>query len=220
LLFHIDTCQLVEGIEGYSPETARYILADAEHIRRWEYNLEIQNNAAKFDINKDVDFKLVQMLEDGNECEFTGEEITLDFNRVNGRWQNIPIKIKARNNTTYSLYFALFYFSRKFGIHVLANEPVFPGNDFITLYGNMGNRGIFLPDGIDEALDILKLIVSTERVDSFLLEQEDLKLGEILSKPVFSGIKDVDATVTDDWFTKTIRVKTVRQQAHLSRAFR
>lgn len=217
MLFHIDTGQLVEGVEEYSEAAAQYILWDAEHIRRWEQNLEIKNSATNFDINKDVDFRLVEMREDGSECEYAQENITLDFKKVNGQWRNIPVKIKVRNNKDYPLHFALFYFSRQFGVQVLANEPEPKNNDWVTLWGAMGNKSIHLPENIEEAVDTFKLIVSTERVDSFLLEQVQLQLGKILPKPGFRDVKDVDTAVTADWFTKTLRVKTVRQQAQLSR---
>jgi hypothetical protein len=217
LLFHIDSGQLVEGIEEYSEASAQYILWDAEHIRRWEHNLEIQNTATNFDINRDADFKLVEIQEDGSEREYSQEDITLDFKKVNGQWRSIPVKIKVKNNKDYPLHFALFHFSRQFGVKVLANEPEPKNNDWVTLWGAMGNKSINLPDDIDEAVDTFKLIVSTERVDSFLLEQVNLQLGKILPEPGERDLKDVDTTVTDDWFTKIFRVKTVRQQAQLSR---
>lgn len=217
MLFHIYSGQLVEGVEEYSEASAQYILWDAEHIRRWEYNLEIQNSATNFDMNKDVDFRLVEMWEDGSEHEYSQEDITLDFKKVNGQWRNIPVKIKIKNNTDYPLHFALFHFSRQFGIRVLSNELVPKKSDYVTLWGTMGNQSITLPDNIDEAVDIIKLIVSTEKVDSFLLEQVKLQLGKILPEPGFRDVRDVDTAVTDDWFTKTLRVKTIRQQAQLSR---
>ena len=212
LLFHLDACQLVEGVEGYSSESARYILADVEHIRRWEYSLELQNHGTNFEVDKDVDFRFVEMTGDGEAREYNRDDITLNFKKVNGVWRKIPVKIKVKNNKHFPLHFVLFYFSRKFGIRGLANEPLPPGNGFVTLWGDMGNSGIFLPDNVYEVVDRFKLIVSTEKVDSFLLEQEDLKLENILSKPSFSEFKDVDTAVADDWFTKTIRVKTVRQK--------
>lgn len=217
LLFHIDSGQLVEGIDGYSPESARYILDDAEHIRRWEYNLEIQNNATKFDINKDVEFRLVEISEDGKEYEYAREDITLDFKNVDSAWRGIPVKIKVKNNKDYPLHFALFYFSRQFGIRVLGNEQVQHNSDFVTLWGAMEDQSINLPDGVDDAVDTFKLIVSTEKVDSFLLEQVNLQLGKIIPGTRYRDVKDIETKITEDWFTKTIRVKTVRQQAQISR---
>jgi hypothetical protein len=217
LLFHIDSGQLVEGIEGYSPESTRYILDDAEHIRRWGYNLEIQNSATDFDIDNDVDFRLVEIREDQNEYEYTQEEITLDFKKVDGQWRDIPVKIKVKNNKDYPLHFALFHFTRQFGIRVGMNDQIPPKSDFVTIWGAMVDKDqvIYLPDSVDEAVDSFKLIVSTEKVDSFLLAQADLKLGELIT-----GARNRDSRVvkkvTDDWFTKTIRVKTVRQHAQLS----
>ncbi len=216
-LFHIDSGQLVEGIKEYSEKSARYILSDVEHVRRWEYNLEIQNNSTKFDINKDVELRLVEMFEDGKEYEYAREDITLDFKNVDGAWRGIPVKIKVKNNKDYPLHFALFYFSRQFGIRVLANELEPKKSDFVTLWGAMEDQSINLPDGVDEAVDTFKLIVSTEKVDSFLLEQANLQLGKIISVATFKDVKDVETKITEDWFTKTIRVKTVRQQAQISR---
>lgn len=217
-LSHIDSGQLVEGVKEYSEKSAQYILSDVEHVRRWEYNLEIQNKATKFDINKDVEFRLVEMFEDGKEYEYAREDITLYFKKVSGNWRDIPVKIQAKNHTDHTLHFALFYFSRQFGIHVGINTQIPSKSDFVTLWGAMVDEDqiIFLPDGVDEAVDTFKLIVSTEKVDSFLLEQEDLKLGEIVTRAKNKDSKIVKK-VTDDWFTKVLRVKTVRQQAQISR---
>jgi hypothetical protein len=136
---------------------------------------------------------------------------------INGVWRPIPIKIKAKNNTDSTFHLALFYFSRQYGIQVLANEPLPRGNDWVTLWGGSGKSSIFLPDNLDKAVDIFKLIISTDKVDHFLLEQANLQLGKIFPVPGFRDLKDVDTTVTDDWFTKTIRIKTVRQEKFITK---
>jgi hypothetical protein len=72
-----------------------------------------------------------------------------------------------------------------------------------------------LPEGTDEVVDTFKLLVSTEPVDDFLLMQPGLELGKILSNQDLMEIgepgRENMRKITNDWFTKTLTVKTVRK---------
>ena len=129
-----------------------------------------------------------------------------------------------RNNTQQVLYFALVYLSRQLGIHILKNDSIIPGKDFITLWGEGKDDYFFLPDDVNESQDIFMVIVCTEKPDDFLLlQQEPLELGEIKNFPVTRGkvLGETKAiasitpgkklNITNDWFTKTLTVKIIRQ---------
>ncbi|WP_446010962.1 esterase/lipase family protein [Candidatus Electrothrix sp.] len=69
----------------------------------------------------------------------------------------------------------------------------------------------------DQASHVFQLIVSTEKIDGFLLEQEGIKIGNV-QKGAFKGLgkSKERKKYTNEWFTKTIRVTLVRQLAQVS----
>ena len=88
----------------------------------------------------------------------------------------------------------------------------------------MGDRGTVRDQddtspGIDTNVDTFKLLVSTEPVDDFLLMQPELELGKILSSQdlvdIEEHVREEFRKITNDWFTKTLTVKTVRQPNRL-----
>jgi hypothetical protein len=215
-----DTDVLIRGAEGDPQQCCDYIFAVLERVARWERGLVLQNN--KTALNRDhVDFKFIKVMDHGREQECHQEDqkdfIKLDF--VDGG-KVIRARLRARNRAAQKLHVTLVYFSREFGIHILYNEPLVPGKGFVTLWGEGEEDYIGLPEDIDVAMDRFKLIVGTERVDDFLLIQEELELGKIRSAgdprerdigTVKEPERERKRKITNDWFTKTITVKTVRQ---------
>ena len=95
----------------------------------------------------------------------------------------------------------------------MTNEQIVPGDDFKTIVvprkdGTGDPQVSFTLDGDDETVENLKLILSTERVDDFLLE-----LDPLTGTRGFGAADDAEAAkpVTDDWFTKDLRVHIVPQ---------
>lgn len=224
-----ETGKLIHGVKEYTEDGILYIFSVLGKIYRWERSLKLQNYNTTFNPGKDVDFQVVEVLENNEEHVYRDDKITFDIVEKNGRWEKTWIKFKARNNTSQTLHAALIRFSRKYGIHILKNEQIPPGNNFVTLYGEDREKSqIYLPDpgfeDVDEAVDVFKLIVSTEKVDDFLLLQEDLKLGDIRSfrgerahkkvkpKDFYDSATEEKLIIKDDWFTKTITIKAIRQK--------
>jgi hypothetical protein len=215
LLSQKDTGLLIQGAEGEPTLCCHYMFSILERVIRWERSLVLQNNQTAFDPGE-VDFKFFQVLETSTEIECRGDPITLDFIDTGEGWKEIRFRLRVRNRVPQKFYVTLFYFSEKFGIYILRNEPLLPKKDFITLWGDGKKDYIKLPEGIDEAEDNFKLVVGTEPMDGFLLVQPDLELGKILSNQdlMEPEVHEREKTrkITNDWFTKTLTVKTVRQQ--------
>jgi pimeloyl-ACP methyl ester carboxylesterase len=80
------------------------------------------------------------------------------------------------------------------------------------------------PDEGDEAIHYFQLIVSTERIDDFLLLQAPVEIGKVhrltrgegVAKGVEFGVPRPKLIHKDEWFTKTIRVRLVRQLDRVS----
>ncbi len=217
---------LIQGVKGvlvrerstgkevatYSEESAQVALGIVKQVAQWERSLALQNHGTKMDTSL-VDFIYTEQLNAGKEYVHPSGEITLDLVKSKEQWQEIRGKFKARNSTEQTLHFILAYFSASYGIHILRNEEVPPGKEFVTLWGEDEKDYFYLEDHANESLENFKLIVSTERVDDFLLSQDDLELGKIISSFRAVGtIKPMKKLVHEnEWFTKSIRVKVVRQ---------
>jgi pimeloyl-ACP methyl ester carboxylesterase len=219
LLSRKETGALIQGAEGDPQFCLPHIFSVLEQIIRWERNLGLQNHKTAFNPG-DIELKFVETLEDGTPYEYDSSDITLDFVKAGDEWKEKWGKVRLRNLTQQWLHFTLVYFSEAFGIYILRNDPIEPGPDFITLWGESEKDYLYLPEEKNEAVDIFKLIISTEPVDDFLLVQDDLDIGKIVSprEPRAIGtIKPMrNLTVTNDWFTKTLTIKTVRQLDHVS----
>ncbi|UCH94967.1 MAG: caspase family protein [Candidatus Aminicenantes bacterium] len=214
---HRESDMLIQGAVGTPGPCCRYIFSILEKVVRWERSLALQNHNTAFN-TEDVDFNILEVLDDGTEFQYPGDSVTFDYVKEGDGWKSIPFKLRAQNRTNQTIHVALVHFSRKFGISALGNEPLLAGEGPITLLGEENDRCFMLPEGIDESVDTFKLIVSTERVDDFLLLQEDIKLGMILE---LHQDRDLAWTgkstkVENDWFTKTITVRTVRQLNRVS----
>ncbi|MGH7495080.1 MAG: caspase family protein [bacterium] len=203
---------LGKEVASYSEESAQVTLGIVKQIAQWERSLALQNHGTKLDTAK-VDFVYAEQLDNGQEHVYPAGEIILDFVKSGKEWREIRGKFKARNRTEQTLHFILAYFSDSYGIHILRNEPVPPGKEYVTLWGEDEKDYFYLEDNVNESLENFKLIVSTEQVDDFLLSQDDLELGKIISSFRAVGtIKPMKKMVHEnEWFTKSIRAKVVRQ---------
>jgi len=218
LLSRKDKNLLIRGAEGDPGLCREYMFSILERVIRWERSLVLQNNQTALN-PEEVDFKFFQVLENGTEQECRGDTITLDFVNTDEGWKEIRGRLRVRNRAPQKLYITLVYFSEEFGIHILRNEPLLPKKDFITLWGEGKKDYIKLPEGIDEAEDNFKLLVSTEPMDGFLLVQPELELGKIVSikdpgdiEKVKEKKRERKRKITNDWFTKILTIKSVRQQ--------
>jgi hypothetical protein len=215
LLSQENTGLLIQGAEGEPGVCCKYMFSILERVIRWERSLVLQNHKTALNPGE-LDFKFFQVLENGTERECQGDPIILDFVNTGDGWKEIRSRLRVRNRAPQKLYVTLVYFSEKFGIYILRNEPLLQGNDEITLWGEGEKAHIKLPDGIDENVDTFKLLVSTEPVDDFLLMQPELELGKILSNQELMEMEEETQRekmrkIANDWFTKTLTVKTVRQ---------
>jgi hypothetical protein len=215
LLSQKDTGLLIQGAEGDPRLCCQYLFSILERVIRWERSLVLQNHKTALN-PEEVDFKFFQVKEKGTEQECQGDPITLDFVNTGEGWKEIRFRLRVRNRAPQKRYVTLVYFSEKFGIYILRSEPLLKGSDEITLWGDGEKDYIKLPEGIAENVDTFKLLVSTDPVDDFLLMQPELELGKILSNQELMEMeheleREKFRKITNDWFTKTLTVKTVRQ---------
>lgn len=227
LLKLLETGKLIQGAKGYTKEAADYMFAILKRVATWERAMELQNRSTKMDPN-DVKFKFCEVLNDYQQHEYAGPEITIDIGQENGEWKIARGTLKASNRTQQTLHLMLVYFSEDYGFQPLYNEPVEPtdADVTVTLDGNAIFNLALDEDEGDQAIHTFKLIVSTEKVDDFLIGQEPLKLGEIIDLSD-RGNRDRGTrglsygprkklVHENEWFTKDLHVKLVRQLDRVS----
>ncbi|MGB5686009.1 MAG: caspase family protein [Candidatus Electrothrix sp.] len=208
--------RLLQGAEGYTFISAETLFSILQRIATWNRAVTLQNNSTKMDKNA-VQFELI---EDGAGDPFDKDEITFDIVQEEDGWREITFKLRADNRTKQPLHFAVAYFSDNFGVQVLYNERIEPTHELFELLMDGDDAYLTLSleqEEGDQASHVFQLIVSTERIDGFLLEQEGIKIGNI-QKGAFKGlgIGKKPKKHKNEWFTKTIRVTLVRQLAQVS----
>ncbi len=183
-----------------------------ETIANWEKKLAIEN--PKPILNPD-DVEIVFKDKRPGGKEYTENLVTLETVMDDENYQKIPFEIIARNKVDYSkpLNFNMAYFSPRFRVMALGNEKKsIPSGKKAVLYSSR----LKLPTEKVEATDIFKVFISTGDFHTNLIVQDKVKnFG--LSKACRIGGKfrdleedeDVPREVVQDWFTKTIRVRTI-----------
>jgi len=221
LLKEAATARLIQGAEGYSTAAAARLLPALTAVATWERALALQSRSTRMEPGA-VAFQFVELLDDGGEYTYPGEYITLDITRNGEGWRAVIAILRADNRTQQPLHLALAYCSNAFGIKVPYNERIEPTDGlFDLLVGDSARISMtFDQDEGDEATHVFKLIVSTERIDDFLLVQKPLEIGKIHSttrapKGVSFGEPRRKLVHENEWFTKTIRVRLVRQLAQI-----
>ncbi len=224
LLKHRENGQLIQEIHPAQEnrETCiQYVFSLLEHLERWERKLALNNPDTKLDTAL-VDFRLIEMLDNERFHAYEENDITLDYVKEAGLWKRIKIKLQARNRSPRELHVALYYFSPDYGVHPLKNALIKPGQEWLTLYGEGEYDNIYLPEDVNQDIDVYKLFVSTEKVDENLLTQKDLETGKRIfpgslnqvsppEQPKVNGKK-----ITYDWFIKSQTCTVVRLQARVS----
>lgn len=208
----------VSSASGTTAEVAGAILVFLRSVAQWERARALANTATKLDASQ-VDFEYAEQLDGGAEHVYPPGEIILDYTKNAAGWQPIRGKMRVRNRSPQVLHFALFYFSTAFGIHILRNDPIQADGAAVTLWGERPSDFFYINAGFNEAIDDFKIIVSTEKIDDFLLTQDPLKPGVIVDARAVPALRDIGSvgpvpklTLHNEWFTRDIRVRTVRRQ--------
>ena len=96
-------------------------------------------------------------------------------------------------------------------------SPIPPGGEWVTLPVDGDPKAAFWVDEpANHATERFKLFVSTEKVDDFLLEQDDLSMGATVSSTRGFGSAKSTKKYRNEWFTRNLVVTVVRRLNHVS----
>jgi hypothetical protein len=132
--------------------------------------------------------------------------------RRDGAWQHVPGKLKVGNGSDQMLHMALAYFGADYGVTILRNDQIPAGARDVTLWGDGPDDDFRLGEDEAESVERFKLIVSTEKIDDFLLAQDPMALGG--EAGATRGIGSVAraplrSLIDKDWFTRDMPVRLV-----------
>lgn len=219
LLQHTDSKLFIQAAKGDFESAASYIFEQLQHIVRWERALALENPHSHFN-DEDVIFKMYRTDSEGVTHEITDEEIIFEVVDSEDSPPEIRSKMKVHHSKDQPLYITLLYLSEEFGVYTLRHERIEQDSDHLTLWGGGENDYFYLLDDANEARFIFKLIVSTEPLDHFILEQDDLNIGDTRSfrgasrKGGLGNVKPLkNIPLTNDWTCQTFIVKLVRRQS-------
>ncbi len=216
--------QLIQGYENdFFDNNVKFTIDLLAHILRWENGISLQNRNTQLQEEK-IEFYITdsndeKILSDREVAKERGEAVEetdlsdfftlyLDKDSPNGM---VKVNVKAEHHYPQKLYFALVYFSEEFEIAVYRNEPMDKNSGVITLWGEGEHDFLWLEDE-DEYHDIFKLVVSTEPIQDFLLQQSRIKLGEIKRSPRRTGNNRGITLRSNDWLTKTVHIRLLKRK--------
>ncbi len=212
---------LIQGVELGSENPVAHIssiMPVLKHVMQWERAIAVQNENTRMSAEL-VDCRFSEQVKNEESFEHDFDNLTLDYRQIGADWQPIRGKFQLRNNGRQLLHYMLVYFSKDYGIQVLRNDQIEPGDDYVTIWGDDPKLFLYLDENENESIESFKLIVSNERVDEFLLDQKAMKLGEIV--PEMRAISDVDPISklgeNHDWFAHDCRIRVVRQQNQIGK---
>ena len=227
----VDDRPLVAPITEYTKANASQAIERLEHLTRWTNIAELASP-----VSSSITADAVKMSIYQNEEEITATEIRLSYYKEQGNWQQPTFKIKLTNTSNKPLYCALLDLSERYAVsaELLATGGIWLESgesawalDGESIYPTV-DRELWL-QGITEAKDILKLIVSTAEFDAVLLQQNELDLptrvvttpkrgkgtlNRLMSRVQTRALRSKPETeaLYDDWVTSQVTITTVRPQ--------
>ena len=193
---------------GSFARAAASLAPAVRQVMQWERCLTLQNHRTAMDRSQ-VDLVYAERLAAGGEREHAGAEAVLALTSMGGRSRRIHGRFRVRNRTGQPLWAVLAYFSAGYGIYILSNELLPPGDAWTTVWGDGPADYLSLEDAVDQSVERFKLLVATEKVDDFLLAQPALTPGD-----EYGATRAVDSVQpprkvahTNEWFTTDFTIR-------------
>ncbi len=199
--YHTGSDPAIQTVLGTDKFSATHVLNILQTLARWQRLLDLQNAQSAI-LPQQVTFN-VEVTQNGATGVFSDKLITLDHDG-----DDIPFKVNFNNGTPRTLYVCLLYLSPDYGVTVIFNDsqPVPPGTSVVL------TNDVFTLNS-DEEIDTLKLIVSTEAIDSSLFVQEPLQIGATVAPSGSRGLGQSKAIGggKSDWLTKAVSIRLVKK---------
>jgi pimeloyl-ACP methyl ester carboxylesterase len=185
-----DAYALAVDTDHFTAGSARLVVERLEHMARWLKTAQLSNPSTALP-SEAVQMELIPLDEMGQELDpLPGRELYLPYYFEQGEWRPRRFKIRLKNTAKMPLYCALFDLPETFGIFPLqggASVRLEPGEEAWAEQGKAFPASIpnrFWQNGMSKLTDLLKVIVSTDEIDAYLLAQDDLPVTVNLNRGV------------------------------------
>jgi len=199
-------------VQGVAIDTAKPEQTDVARliwilakIATWRRGLDLQNLATR------IDRELIEMSYEKGRRDGEPDRYGPGIVPIEIVPDAVPLKdeLKLRNKTRQRLHATLLYFSPEYWIEKLANvelpvaDLTAAGEGWRTIYGLNQELSWKLDAGVDFSVDTFKVIISTEKIDDFLLSQSPLDIGHVWGRErgALSFGEKSAAAYKNDWFT-------------------
>ncbi|HRI59561.1 MAG TPA: caspase family protein [Saprospiraceae bacterium] len=204
VLYHTGRNALIHGVEGTTEAAVAYMLETLDHLAHWRRIQDLHN--PRTGMSQTAVALALEVQRAGAWTPLPEEAVTLSF-----RGERINFRLDVSNRSGQPLYMALVYLNPRFQMSVLWHStiPVPAGNEGLRTFENY----FFLPPGIDEELDTLKLVVSTEPIEQTAFSRPELLPRIVGPTRSIGGFRSIGSLSHPDWFTKTIRIRLLRDSS-------
>lgn len=206
VLRHPENRGLIHGVTGASGPSVEYILETLDHLAHWHRIRDLENRRSRLSPG-DVPLRL-ELQQEGAWKNIDGENITLSF-----RGERIDFRVSIANRSSEPLYMALVYLNPRFQMSILweSSTQVPEGSADLYVFKNY----FHLPGNVEEELDTLKLIVSTEKIQPTAFSRPELP-PQIVS-PEYNlmkgGTRSIGGLSEPGWFTRSLNIRLLRDSS-------
>ena len=222
-LNNLQNSTLIQEVQGIQPAAIEYLVGTINRIANWEHALHLQNPASQVDPQL-VEFCYCKFNEDGTKTEFDAGDVVFNIKKTKTGWTDIDGEIQGRNTIDQRLHLMLVWFTEQFGVTVLYNAPhqaddgrfVFQLSVQDDIFERMGF--CLNDDEGNSASHCLKLFVSDDQIDGFMVDQDPIAIGKTVSE--FSSDKSRGGVFKKkllkvSWFTKSININLIRNVSEI-----
>ncbi len=215
------------AVSGYKQEAAAYFISKLEKIARWNQLLSLSNPTTRIS-SKDLKVELFKNMAPGN---LEDDTVVKPLNWIfpepfeyidKDGWQQPAFQLKITNTGSRTLWVSALYMGFDFSItnHLLAKQELKAGESvwLADVYEGYPYRTIPLQVddllfevGLRKVTDYIKIIASTDEIDTELYNQERLyEESEILEAT--RGLGRRSRPQAPDWVTREIELKIIREE--------
>ncbi|WP_207515708.1 caspase family protein [Longitalea luteola] len=215
VLTQAGTGKIIKEIADTSGKAFDYIMQCCNKICDWHQLLAMQNHAitdAEYKKKFKIDFGVELQNEATGEWELQPNDIVLYLDEQK---QKIPVRIRLRTGSVDGWYCGVYYMDNRFGIQTLSN-PAAEARVTSQQPQTIAEGGeLRILSDADEITDYIKLIVSKEPFNDFLIQNfggfsdaNDEFFGD--ARPLM-----IPGKIDQDWYVQTLSIKLIRRSGRI-----
>ncbi|MFK7734276.1 MAG: caspase family protein, partial [Pseudomonadales bacterium] len=207
VLYNAADNSLIRGFTGINSNAATSILSTLRQVLTWERSWTLSNAQASVEL-AELEFWMVEDLPSGEQHVHKVKDLSLDYAD-----RPVPLEFFCNNPTDRTLHITPIYYGSDYLVHVIEGKEIAPNTESMVLFNNR----VEMDDETMETIDRVKMLVTTENVDDFLLQMEAIDIGKIGALRgasrgfTFSDEGTPSLDEKNNWLTHDIVITTHKQ---------